>query len=61
MAEPIFTYCYMVLRWNLMPRSDNICATHINHITWDDDSLVFYVMQSKRDQEGVVMTYISKY
>ena len=36
-----------------MARSDNICATHINLITWDDDSLVCYAMKSKGDQEGV--------
>ena len=52
-TESIFTHCFLVLEWNLMARSDNICVTHINHITWDDDSLVFYFMKSKGDQEGV--------
>jgi len=52
-TESIFTHCFLVLEWNLMARADNICFTHINHITWDDDSLVFYFMMSKGDQEGV--------
>jgi len=52
-VESIFTHCFLVLEWNLMARADNICFTHINHITWDDDSLVFYFMMSKGDQEGV--------
>ena len=50
-TESIITHCFLVLEWNLMARSDNICARHINHVTWDDDSLVFYSMKGKGDQE----------
>ena len=36
-----------------MARSDNICKAHINHITWDNDSLVFYFIKSKGDHKIV--------
>ena len=52
-TESIFTHCFLVLEWNLMARSDNVCTTHINHITWDEDSLIFYFMKRKGDQEGL--------
>ena len=52
-TESIFTHCFLVLEWNLMARSDNVCTTHINHISWDEDSLIFYFMKSKGDQEGL--------
>ena len=52
-TESIFPPCLLILEWNLMARSDNICATHINHITQDDDSLVYYFMKSKGNQKGV--------
>ena len=52
-TESIFTHCFLVLEWNLMETYHNICTAHINKITWDDDSLLFYFMKSKVDQEGV--------
>ena len=52
-TESIFTHCFLMLEWNLMARSDNVCMTHINHISWDEDSLIFYFMKSKGDQEGL--------
>ena len=36
-----------------MAKSDSVCTTYINHITWDDGSLVFYCMNSKGYQEAV--------
>ena len=51
-TESIFTHCFLVLEWNLMARSDNVCTTHINHISWDDNSLIFYFLKSKKYREG---------
>ena len=31
-----FLNCVWILEWNLMARSDNICATQINHFTYQE-------------------------
>ena len=49
----IFAHCFLVIEWNLMARSDNVIYTHIHHMKWIDDALVFYFKKSKGDQEGV--------
>ena len=51
--DSIFAHCFLVLEWNLMARSDNIVHSHISHMEWLEDSLVFYFMKSKGDQEGL--------
>ena len=52
-SENIFAHCFLVLEWNLMARADNIVYTHVAHMEWQDDSLVFYFAKTKGDQEGV--------
>ena len=36
-----------------MARSDNVVHSHTNHLEWRDDCLLYYIMRSKGDQEGV--------
>jgi hypothetical protein len=51
-GEYLFAHCYLVLEWNLMARSENVNSCHINHIGWDNDSLLFYFPISKSNQGG---------
>ena len=50
--EFIFAHCFLTLEWNLMARSDNVVHSHINHLEWRDDCLLYYILRSKGDQEG---------
>ena len=51
-SEYLFAHCYLVLEWNLMARSENVQSCHVNHIAWDNDSLLFYFPISKSNQGG---------
>ena len=50
--EFIFGHCFLTLEWNLMARSDNVVHSHVNHLEWRDDCLLYYILRSKGDQEG---------
>jgi len=51
--EAIFGHLFLTLEWNLMARSDNVVHSHTNHLEWRDDCLLYYIMRSKGDQEGL--------
>ena len=50
--EYIFGHCFLTLEWNLMARSDNVVHSHVNHLEWRDDCLLYYMLRSKGDQDG---------
>ncbi len=50
--EYIFSRAFVTLEWNLMVRSENVVNTHILHVCWDADCLVFCFVKSKGDQTG---------
>jgi len=54
--EYIFGHCFLTLEWNLMARSDNVVHSHVNHLEWRDDCLLYYMLRSKGDQEGLLST-----
>ena len=39
-----------------MARSDNVVHSHVNHLEWRDDCLLYYMLQLKGDQEGSLST-----
>ena len=46
------THVFLKLEWNLLARSDNCLAMNVNHVQWENDSLVFYFSKTKGDQSG---------
>ena len=48
----LFTWCFMVLQWNLMSRSDSVQNIMLPHITWAEDSLTIEEQGQKADQTG---------
>jgi hypothetical protein len=50
--EHLFAHAYLTLEWNLMARSENVNSCHINHISWNADSLLFYFPLTKGNQGG---------
>ena len=47
-----FAHVFLMLEGNLLARSDNCLAMKINHVQWENDSLVFYFSKTKGDQSG---------
>ena len=47
-----FCALFLVLKWNLMARSENVVDCHVSHIYWSNDSLVFHFAKNKLDQTG---------
>ena len=39
--ECLFAHAFLTMEWNLMARSDNCVSTSINHVQWQDGSLLF--------------------
>ena len=50
--EYAFYQVFIVLEWNILARSDNCLAMNVNHVQWQNDSLVFYFAKTKCDQSG---------
>ncbi|MGZ8926641.1 MAG: hypothetical protein ACXW2E_12335 [Nitrososphaeraceae archaeon] len=48
----LFAWPFFVLQWNLMARSNTVASIMLQHITWEDDSLVITTPKHKGDQEG---------
>jgi hypothetical protein len=48
----IFVHCFLLLCWNLIARSISISDLCYDHISWEEDSLVFKLAKTKNDQEG---------
>jgi len=45
----IFSWCYLVICWNLMSRASDVAEIHFSHLTWDGDALGIYMPKSKTD------------
>ncbi|EKX34140.1 hypothetical protein GUITHDRAFT_155834 [Guillardia theta CCMP2712] len=43
---------FLILAWNLMSRSRNVCTLLYNHMEFVGDALRFYVIYAKNDQAG---------
>ena len=50
--DDAFIHLFLTLEWNLLTRSDNCIIIHINHVQWENDSLVFYFDKTKGEQSG---------
>ena len=44
-----FAHVFITLEWNLLAQSDNFLAKNVNHVQWENDSLVFYFYKTKSD------------
>ena len=47
-----FAHLFLLLCWNLMARSVSVGSIMLQHIMWENDSLLITMPQHKRDQEG---------
>ena len=47
-----FTYVFITLEWKIRVRSNNCLAMNVNHVQWENDSLVFYFVKTKGDRLG---------
>ena len=47
-----FAHVFLTLEWNLLARSDYCLTMNVNHVQWENDSLVFYFSNTKGDQSG---------
>lgn len=48
----IFSWCFLILQWNLMSRSESVDKLMLNHIDWNGDSLTIEEQGQKADQRG---------
>ena len=47
-----FSHVFLTLECNRLTQRDNCLAMNVNHVQWDNDSLVFYFSKMKGDQSG---------
>ena len=47
-----FSYCFLVLEWNLMAGSENVVDNYVENVYFDNDCLVFQFEKNKYDQTG---------
>jgi len=50
--EYVWARTFLILAWNLMSRSRNVCTLLYNHMEFVGDALRFYVIHAKNDQAG---------
>ena len=50
--EDVFAHLFLVLDWCLMKRAENCVTAKINHISFDEDALVFAFAKTKGNQTG---------
>ena len=48
----MFAHLFLLLCWNLMARSVSVCTIMLQHISWEQDSMVVTTPKHKGDQEG---------
>lgn len=51
-VEGIFAWPFFVLSWNLLARSENVGALHVQHMSWSNDCLTVRFARSKGDPTG---------
>ncbi len=47
-----FAWCFIVLQWNLMSRSESVASICLQHLSWQGDCLVILVPKTKTDQSA---------
>ena len=52
----VFIWCFLVLMWNLLSRSDSVDKLMLAHIMWSDDSLLIEEQCHKGDKRGKIDT-----
>jgi hypothetical protein len=50
--QAMFAHLFLLLCWNLMARSVSVGTIMLQHITWENDSLLVTTPKHKGDQEG---------
>lgn len=50
--QGIFAHLFLLLCWNLMARSVSVGSLMLQHISWENDSLLITTPNHKGDQEG---------
>ncbi len=48
----MFAHTFLVLCWNLFARSHSVATLMLQHLSWENDSLVVILPKHKGDQEG---------
>jgi hypothetical protein len=48
----LFSWCYLVLSWNLLSRTETVSKLMLAHFTWVEDCMVVSVAKHKSDQTG---------
>jgi hypothetical protein len=51
-STSVFGWCFHVLMWNLMSRSESVDALMLQHVDWDGDALTIEEQGHKGDQTG---------
>ena len=49
----ISAHTFIVLEWNLIERADNCVGAKVDHISFNQDTLIFYFVKKNTDQEGI--------
>lgn len=52
LSGPAFGWCYFIITWNLMCRSNSTANIHLNHIQSQNDCMTITFAKSKGDQTG---------
>ncbi len=50
--EMTFAWSYLVLQWNLMARVSTIASIKLQHLSWQQDSMIVSIPKHKDDQTG---------
>jgi hypothetical protein len=51
--EVLFAWPFLVLQWNLIARTATVSSIMMEHVGWEEDSLLITTPKHKGDQEGV--------
>ena len=47
-----FAHVFLAIEWNLLAQSNNCLAMNVNHVQWENYSLVSYFAKTKGEQLG---------
>jgi hypothetical protein len=50
--QMLFSWCFLLLQWNLIARSASVASIKLEHISWQNDSLIISIPKHKGDQAG---------
>lgn len=57
----MFAHLFLLLCWNLIARSVSVSSLMFNHISWEEDAMVFVFPTQKNDKEGKNNTKLHVY